>query len=186
MSKINMTNPKRGYLRATAVLLSAAFGLSACVDKGVHVASLSEPELAVSQASAPPNAREGSCWARDETPATIQTTTEKFLVEPEEVDASGTITKPAIYRVETRQEITRQRDEIWFETPCSETIGEDFILNLQRALSVRGYYAGPINGEMDSPTRQAVRKYQEIQGLNSSIVSLEAGQQLGLSNYILD
>lgn len=186
MTKIKITSPRRGPFAATFVLICIAVGLTGCVEKGVHVASLSAPELAVSQAKAPPNARDGSCWARDETPATIQTTTEKFLVEPEVVDASGTVTKPAVYRVETRQEITRQRDEIWFETPCVEMIGADFILNLQRALSVRGYYAGPINGEMDSATRQAVRKYQEVQGLNSSIVSLEAAQQLGLSNYILE
>lgn len=168
------------------LLLGAALFLSACAEEGVFVDSLSDPELAVSQAKAPPNAREGSCWGRDETPATIQTTTEKFLIEPEVRDADGTVTKPAVYRVETRQEITQKRDEIWFETPCSESIGPDFILNLQRALAVRGYYAGPIHGAMDSATRQAVRKYQRAQGLNSTIVSLEAAQQLGLSNYILN
>lgn len=185
MNNTNETTPKNRHLRVVIMLAGMAAGLSACAEKGVFVDSISEPELSVSQEKAPPNAREGSCWGRDETPAVIQTTTEKTLVEPEEIDALGTITKPAVYRIETRQEITRKRDEIWFETPCAETIGEDFIVNLQRALNVRGYYSGPINGAMDSTTRQAVRKYQEVQGLNSSIISLEAAQQLGLSNFIL-
>lgn len=164
--------------------LCAAVVVSACARSQVNVAHLSAPVLAVSQAKAPPNARDGSCWGRDETPATIQTTTEKFLVQPAETDTDGTVIKEAIYRTETRQEIIQKRNEIWFETPCSETIGKDFVVNLQRALMVRGYYSGPLTAKMDSHTRSAVRKYQQKQGLNSSIISLEAAQQLGLANFI--
>lgn len=167
-------------------LIAMACTMTACGSTGVPVEHIAEKELDVSLYDAPQDTRSGSCWARDETPATIQTTTQSVLVTPAENDAEGAEMRPAAYRTETRQEIVQQRDEIWFETPCSESIGEDFILNLQRALTVRGYYTGAISGVMDAATRSSIRKYQQAQGLNSSILSLEAAQQFGLQNYILD
>lgn len=167
-------------------LIVIASTLAACGSTGVPVEHIAAKEIDVSLYDAPQDTRSGSCWARDETPATIQTTTQRILVTPAEVNADGVEIEPAVYRSETRQEIVQQRDEIWFETPCSESIGEDFVLNLQRALKVRGYYAGPINGVMDAATRSSIREYQQAQGLNSSILSLEAAQQFGLQNYILN
>lgn len=185
MAGIKKNQPRAGGLHKAFLLVGSAACVSACVNTGIPVEHIAEPELKVSLYKAPLDTREGSCWARDETPATIQTTTQSTLVKPAEIDADGTQISPAEYRTETRQEIVQQRDEIWFETPCSESIGEDFILNLQRALKVRGYYDGPINGMMDASTRSSVRKFQQVQGLNSSILSLEAARQFGLQNYIL-
>jgi hypothetical protein len=178
--------PRGGNTVTRALFLGAAFAVAGCDAGGVYVARLSEPELSVNLAMAPPNAPEGSCWGRDETPATVQTVTERFLVQPAEIDTDGTLRQPAVYRTETSQEIVHARHEIWFETPCSEDVTEDFVVSLQRALEVRGFYRGPINGEMDARTRRSVRKYQQEQGLDTSILSLEAAQQLGLLAYTLD
>ena len=52
--------------------------------------------------------------------------------------------------------------------------------SVQRALSVRGLYRGPITGQMDSPTRAAIRKFQKPQGLDSGILSTAAARKLGL------
>jgi hypothetical protein len=176
---------RRGNFAVRSLFLGATFAVAACDAGGVYVARLSEPELSVSHAMAPPNAPEGSCWGRDETPATVQTVTERFLVQPAEIDTDGTLRQPAIYRTETSQEIVHARHEIWFETPCSEDVTADFVVSLQRALEVRGFYSGAINGDMDARTRRAVRKYQQVQGLDTSILSLEAAQQLGLLAYTL-
>lgn len=81
--------------------------------------------------------------------------TEQVLVQPPQIAADGTVSYPAVYRTETRQNIVRERRELWFETLCEEELTSDFISSLQRALQVRQYFNGPITGRMDSrtPTR---------------------------------
>jgi peptidoglycan hydrolase-like protein with peptidoglycan-binding domain len=58
---------------------------------------------------------------------------------------------------------------------------EDFVSSLQRALSARGLYSGPISGRMDRQTRRGVRNYQAPLGLDSGILSLAAARKLGLA-----
>ena len=38
-------------------------------------------------------------------------------------------------------------------------------VNVQRALSRKGYYTGPIDGDIGPGTRSAIRTYQDDQGL---------------------
>lgn len=153
--------------------------LSACAPS---LGSLSEPEVTRFTQAAPPGADPDACWGKDVTPAVIETVTDQVMLQPAEVHADGTVTSPAIYKTETRQQIVRERRETWFETPCQSELTEDFVASLQRALSVRGYYVWSVTGQMDARTRAAIRKYQEPQGLDSGILSMAAARQLGLAS----
>ena len=140
-----------------------------------------EPSLIETEEIAPPGATPGTCWGKDVTPAVIETVTEHIMLQPAEVQADGTVTAPAMFKTETRQQIVRERRETWFQTPCDDALTPEFITSLQRALEARGFYRGPLTGEMDARTRRAVRAYQAPQGLSSGILSLAAAQKLGLS-----
>lgn len=169
-----------------ALFLIPLLALAAC-DKPLPtpdipgLAALGEPEVIRATTDyGPPGAEPGSCWGRDVTPAVIETVTEQIMLQPAEVQADGTVINPAVYKTETRQAIIHERRETWFQAPCDEDLPPDFTATLQRALQARGQYRGPITGEMDARTRAAIRRYQKPQGLDSSILSLRAAQQLGL------
>nr|WP_319949198.1 peptidoglycan-binding domain-containing protein [uncultured Shimia sp.] len=161
-----------------------AFGLVAACDQASGIApdlgALGEPDVVRTQAAAPPGAAPGTCWGRQVDPAIIETVTEQVIIQPAEVQADGTVISQAIYRSETQQRIVKERRETWFETPCQDVWTEEFTASVQRALKARGHFYGPISGQMDKRTRAAIRRFQEPQGLNSSILTLEAARQLGL------
>lgn len=74
-----------------------------------------------------------------------------------------------------------QIEETAFRVPCPETVTNGFIASLQRALQARDYYNGPITGQPDTETRDAVRAFQRATGFDSPILTLETAQRLGLS-----
>jgi len=154
--------------------------LGACQAPGALAPLSPEPALVQTHAAPPPGAAPGSCWGKDITPAVVETVTERVLLQPAQVLDDGTVVREPIYKLETRQAIVRERRELWFETPCERQLTPDFIASLQRALMARGFYTGPVTGEMDSRTRRAIRSYQAPQGLDSGIVSLAAARKLGL------
>lgn len=135
---------------------------------------------------APPAGPEGVCWASDTTPAVIETTTEQVLIAPELRDEAGNVIRPASYRSETQQRMLHEREEVWFQSPCPEEMTVDFIATLQRALKARGLYLLPLTGEMDAPTREAIRRFQAERGLDSPVLSLAAAQELGIVATALD
>jgi hypothetical protein len=92
----------------------------------------------------------------------------------------GTVLNPPIYRRAPVPRLVRARSEISFEAPCPEVLTPEFIASLQRALAVRGYFAGNVTGLLDAPTTAAVRKYQSERGLDSGQVSIETARALGL------
>lgn len=128
----------------------------------------------------PPKGPKGACWQTDTKPAVIETITEQALITPESRDASGRITRPAVFGSESRQRIISERAHIWFRSPCPATLTPDFIATLQRALKARGLYLLPLTGQLDAPTRSALGRYQRSRGLDSEHVSLAAAQELGL------
>lgn len=139
-----------------------------------------EPALVESFEAPPPGSDPNSCWGKDVSPAVIETVTERILVQPAEVSSDGTVVSEPVYRQDTRQAIVKERREIWFETPCQDQLTPDIIATLQRALKARGLYAGALTGNMDAPTRTAIRRFQAREGLDSSILSLWAARKLGL------
>lgn len=148
-----------------------------------EVARFSEPTLSDAAGAIPDEVSAGDCVGRDITPATVQTVTEKVLIRPAEFAPDGSLVSPAAYRTETRQEIVKEREDVWFQTPCPDEITPEFVSALQRALQVRGYFQGTVTGEVDEATRNAVRAYQRELGLNSPVLSIAAAKRLGLVAY---
>ncbi|MCZ4353055.1 peptidoglycan-binding domain-containing protein [Roseovarius aestuarii] len=159
-----------------ALLICASLPLSACDTAPPS----GEPDVVQTLAEAPPGAAPGTCWGKVVTPAVIETITDQILMQPPEVLSDGAVTAPAVYKTETRQAIVQERKVTWFETPCAADLTPEFVSSLQRALKARGYYRAGINGEMDTRTRAAVRRYQKTEGLDSGILSLAAARRLGL------
>ena len=166
----------------TLYMIAAMAVLAACVPvlNNSVVSRFIESETIVTRADGPPNAREGSCWGRDVTPAVIETVTDRIMLQPAEIAANGQVQRPAVFKTETREQIIRERAEVWFETPCPVLMTPEFVSNLQRALAARQLFRGRVTGEFDAHTRRAVRKYQRGEGLDSPILSLAAARKLGL------
>ncbi|WP_283967450.1 peptidoglycan-binding domain-containing protein [Tritonibacter sp. AK171] len=131
--------------------------------------------------SAPPGAPPGTCWESVIIPARIETITEQVMISEAETSADGKITKPAVFATETRQEITRPREESYFQTLCPDELTPDYISSLQRALAARGLYDGLITATLNTQTRAAIRRYQQELGIDSQTLSLRAARSLGLS-----
>lgn len=159
---------------APALLLAMLAALTACVQP--------HPGNETSRAGryAPPGAPPGTCWSTHTSPAVIETVTSQVLAEPAQLDASGQVIRPATFRTETRQEIVQPRQEQWIEIPCPEMMTPDFIRTIQRALTARGLYRGPVHGQMDAATRKAVQRFQAPLGLDSGTLTLASARKLGL------
>lgn len=168
--------------------LTAAFlcvALSACVtETGTTPTAETGVQIGYTPNAAPVNRRTGvkepGCWALDYEPAVTETTTQNVQVQGEKLDRSGNVTEPAIWRSETITRIVTPRQELNFETPCANMLTEEFLISLQRSLQARDLYDGQASGRMDSKTRQAIRRFQLQNGLNSAYLSLENARALGL------
>lgn len=137
--------------------------------------------LEAARIPAPADAPEGTCWARDVTPAVIETQTAQVIVQPAILNDDGSLLAPAIYATETEQQIVQPRQEYVFETLCAHDITPEFISSLQRALQARGRYAGAITGEINPETELALRDFQRSQGLETRLLTMETARQLGLA-----
>ena len=123
---------------------------------------------------------EGRCIGRAITPAVIGTVTAQELDTSAVLAPDGTVLQPARYRSVTRQSITRDRQEVLFETICPPAFTHEFVSTLQRALAARGYYLGPITGTLDTATGRAVQDYQRGIGPDSPLLSIDAARALGI------
>lgn len=176
-------------ISARLILLCCALGLGPAVARAADAAGPEpvEQSLAGEWRDTPPQPGEAGCFARQTRPAVIETVTEQELVSPEVRDrATGQVTRPATYRSATHQRIVEGRAEMWFPAPCPEAMSADFVASLQRALQVRGLYAGPVNGLLDIPTHAAIRAYQAPRGLASATLSIRAAQEMGLLPWLED
>ena len=159
-------------------LVAAALCVAGCSE--TVSSNIVEPKLTQVIDAPPPGADPGACWGKTVSPATIETVTQKVLVQPAQISSDGRIQAPPVYRDETRQEVVVPRQEQWFQVPCAADLTPEFVGSVQRALQARDYYMGPITGEMDARTRRAVRAFQVDQGLDSGVLTVEAARQLGL------
>ncbi|WP_375260473.1 peptidoglycan-binding protein [Palleronia sp.] len=149
----------------------ALLALSACAPARPDVSRFVEPILHATPEQRVDLTRPQICQTRDETPAVVETVTES------RADSGGR------YHTETTHRIVAARDEIWFDTPCRDAWTPEFIASVQRALIVRGYMDGPATGGIDRETRQAIRAFQKVEGINSDVLSIAAGKRLGLIVY---
>tara|TARA_R110002051_G_scaffold50724_3_gene97900 strand:- start:14868 stop:15383 length:516 start_codon:yes stop_codon:yes gene_type:complete len=124
--------------------------------------------------------RDGRCFANDTAPAVIETVRVQELESAEVRDTSGAVSRPATFRTVIRQQIVRERAPIRFETVCPQNYTLDFVATLQRALKVRGFYTGPINGDLDVRTATAIRVFQRETGPDSVLLAIQTARQLGI------
>lgn len=166
-------------------ILAAALLLAACAPRPPELpATVAQSTLAAeilrTRDDMPPKGPEGACWAKDSSPAVIETVTEQVQITPETRAEDGTVTAPATYRTKTNTRMVRDRQTVWFRSPCPIDMTPDFIASLQRALKARGYYLAPLTGTLDLATTDALRRYQTERGLDSRQLSLGAARELGL------
>lgn len=174
--------------RPHILALFCGLALAACADPAVPPDAPAPPrlrleaDLGAQAVTRRPEDRPGTCWHQDIRPALFETVTEQVIETPPTTDASGRVTRPAQIRSETRQRQLRPRQTIWFPVPCAAdgagTPG--FNATLQRALKARGFYGGPVTGELDPATIEATRRFQALQGLDSGTLSIEAARTLGI------
>lgn len=163
------------------VLALLGIPLAACAPpQGPDVTRLIEPSVVTASEITPPPADPHRCWGHEPAPEITTITQQTVQVEEARRDADGRELTPAIYREVDVPQTAPGGDGRWFERVCDAQITEGFVQSLQRALAVRGLYAGEITGLMDGETRAAIRAYQSAQGLDSDLLSVAAGQQLGL------
>ena len=123
---------------------------------------------------------DGTCRAREITPAIYEQVPGQVQVVQAELAPDGTVIRPPIYRNATVPRVVTPRGEIRFQVPCPEEMTPEFIGTVQRALLARGYYRGIITRRMDAATVEAVRRYQSERGLPSGHLALDTAQELGL------
>lgn len=169
------------------ILVPGLLALAACAPARDESA-FSEPLTArqgaveVMRGVGPPDADPAACYAHESTPAVIETVIEQVMLQPPQIAKDGRVLEPAVFLTESQQRIVHERRELWFEVPCELHLSDpDFIASLQRALAARHLYHGPITGAMNRRTERAVRDFQAPQGLDSTVLSLAAARQLGLS-----
>jgi len=168
-------------IHAKRILKSLPFlVLGACVSTGDGEVSRAKPvaDVDIREVAAPGGAR--YCEARDTAPAIIETITEQVEISAARFDDTGKMIQSPSYQTVTRQEIIRERQVLWFKTPCATQMTPDFIASVQRALAVRGYYQGRDTGILDRPTKRAIRRLQAKNGLDSDVLSLKTARDLGL------
>ncbi|GKY87262.1 peptidoglycan-binding domain-containing protein [Sinisalibacter aestuarii] len=174
---------------SAGLLLAAGIGLAGCMSAPGAETTRADPggEVVITDFTlGPPGARPGACYGKDVTPAVIEQVTEQILVTPPEIGPEGNVITPAKYEEKVSHQVVTGREEIYFETPCPPRWTPDFIASVQRALKTRGLFPGPVTGNLDDGTRQAIRSYQLRKGLNSAILSTESARELGLVEIDLD
>lgn len=160
---------------AMCLVAACATQTAAPSDSTTRAAQAALPEQLV-----PKREASGICRAREITPAVYEHVMGEVQVVQAEIAEDGTVLNPPIYRRAPVPRIVQARAEMSFEAPCPEVQTPEFIASLQRALAVRGYFAGNVTGQLDAPTAAAVRKYQSERGLDNGQVSLETARALGL------
>ena len=123
---------------------------------------------------------DGRCQAREEIPAVYEQVMGEVQVIQAEIAPDGRVLSPPVYRKAPVPKVVRPRGEYTFDAVCGHQMTPDFISSLQRALAVRGYFAGNVTGEIDAPTSAAIRRFQADRGLDSAQLSLETARALGL------
>lgn len=144
-------------------------------------ACLAEPDWEVTRDRTALTPLVETCHAEAVTPATLETVTERVVVIPAMTLPDGTVLRESRYITQSRTEIVEPRIVTRVQSPCAlQARDPDFVMQVQRALAVRGLYDGPISGFYDTPTRAAVAAYQETLGLMGEELSTEAALTLGL------
>ncbi|MFQ3183348.1 MAG: hypothetical protein ACI901_000441 [Octadecabacter sp.] len=185
MSEDEQVNLSQKRSKQSLVALSFLLGtglsmLSACMDTAqvTHSGNYDDGSLANSVTVDP---SQSTCFDSSTTPAIIETVTEQVMLQSASMLSDDIVTPPTAFRTVTRQQIMRERRKVEFEIPCKAIMTPQLIASVQRALIARGYYNGPINGIIDSRTKDAIERFQTAQGyVQTSMLTLQTARILGL------
>jgi len=128
----------------------------------------------------------GQCFTRSAPATHTRIVEEQVLVAPAVLASDGSVESPPIFRNQTRPVTEPMGEGTRFQTLCPPEYTPDRIATLQRALKARLAYNGPITGELDDPTRDAIRAYQAPQGYDSPLIQRGIAETLGLVSLDLD
>lgn len=129
---------------------------------------------------------DGRCFAKDISPAVIETVTLQEIETEAVRDETGAIIRPALFRTVTRQQILRERADIRFETVCPQNYTAERVSTLQRALKARGFYDGSITGTLDRATGFAIQRFQRQDGPDTVLLAIETARKLGVVAFDRD
>ncbi len=110
----------------------------------------------------------------------LATLEDEVVVEPAGLAADGTLREDPVTKIERLDLVVEPGSQVWFEILCPADLPETRIAALQRSLAVRGYYDGPVTGQLDDATGAAVRSFQAPLGIDSPALSRAAAERLGL------
>ncbi|MGB1213424.1 MAG: peptidoglycan-binding domain-containing protein [Pikeienuella sp.] len=134
------------------------------------------------------------------TPAVYKTVTKRVVDKPAStrtVDIPavyGTVTKtveatpsvvqrteiPASYKTVKRTVEVAPARTVWTSVLCDVNTTPDVVRRLQTALKSQGHYNGKIDGDVGPATRRAIASYQNAQGVQSDILTIESARALGI------
>lgn len=111
-------------------------------------------------------------------PAKFETVTRRVEVKAQEI---RTVDAPAQFETVTRRKQVGEPGVIWAEILCESANNEAVLRDLQFALFDAGYYAGAVDGTYNVNLDEAVRNYQEDNGLAAGGVTIETLNALGVA-----
>lgn len=122
----------------------------------------------------------GVCFAQAAPQTQTRIITEQVEVLPAVLAADGRILTPAVFRDQSRPATEIIRAGAKFEALCPAEYTPERVRTLQRSLTVRQAYAGPITGTLDEATRAAIRRFQADQGTDSPLLTRSNAEMLGI------
>ena len=121
--------------RPTAAVAALVAALtSACAAPQPDEVSRAETTGPVGPAPAPVQHADGTCWAREVTPAIYEHVSGDQRAYHEQVTDEGTLLHLPIFRRAVAPKVLRPREDVSFEAPCPALMTYDFTASLQRAL----------------------------------------------------
>lgn len=122
----------------------------------------------------------GVCFAQAAPETQTRIVSEQVEIVPAVLAADGRVIAPPVFRERSRPATEIIRDGERFETLCPADYTPDRVRTLQRALTVRQAYNGPITGTLDEGTRAAIRAFQAAQGIDSPQLKRSVAETLGI------
>lgn len=122
----------------------------------------------------------GVCFAQAAPQTQTRIVTEQVEIVPAVVADDGRVVTPAVFRDQSRPATEIVRDGAKFEALCPMEFTPERLQTLQRALTVRQAYAGPITGVLDTATQTAIQQFQAAQGIDSPVLSRTNAEMLGI------
>lgn len=87
---------------------------------------------------------------------------------------------PATYKNVARTVEVAPARSVWTSVLCDVNTTPDVVRRLQTALKSQGHYNGKIDGDVGPATRRAIASYQNAQGVESDILTIESARTLGI------